>query len=638
MNSHSITWTPEQLEVIDAERSARQLVQAGPGTGKTAVACARVANLIEKQNVLPHEIFLISFTNAAIHELRNRIKSYLSDPDLASGLRITTLDSFAASLQSGFVPGAIFSGGFTQSIKSTSDLIFSNPDALEYIKNVQHLIVDEAQDISGVRTELLLNFIFKFEQSTGVTVFYDSAQAIYGFAGDGEESFPGVTLPLGIIDFNKKLQLNFTENVLGDIHRTTDEKLIKLFNHGRLSLNSSQGNASDIYTGTRAIIESQKHLEAGGFEELLASKIDLDDALILFRSRVETLNSAASMGNMQRRVRLPGMTAPLEPWIARVLFDWGSDPEDNWDGIHIEKQEFLELFPKRVPKEEYDANFAWELLQKHAGVDLNRVALRTLLEKLSRPNPPLDFCMPEYGHGGPIFSTIHRAKGREAEDVYLYMPKMFSMENKSHEEILEEARVLFVGATRAKFSLGIGKPRSYLPRGTTPSGRAFAVMSREGRMVRFEIGRKMDINVIFLVGQNYVGSNAVYELQRFIWKSRKTVIPLNAYTLESSGTYRYEVKIDASYSEYAGKRLCWFDDNLTKDLWAIARYLKPEGGLKVPEYFLNFHSLGAYTIVIPPDSIDLKKLHAPWNKTGLALAPLLSGFPVTMFPFARRKK
>ena len=291
---NSITLTPEQLEVINAERSARQLVQAGPGTGKTAVACARVANLIENQNVLPHEIFLISFTNAAIHELRNRIKSFLLEPELASGLRITTLDSFAASLLSGFIPGAIFSGDFTQSIKSTSDLIFSSADALEYIKNVQHLIVDEAQDISGVRTELLLNFIFKFEKTTGITIFYDSAQAIYGFAGDGEESFPGVTLPLAVTDFNEKLHLNFTEKVLRDIHRTTDEKLIKLFNHGRLNLNSSQENASAIYANTRAIIESQKHLEAGGFEELLASKIDLEDALILFRSRVETLNSKTS--------------------------------------------------------------------------------------------------------------------------------------------------------------------------------------------------------------------------------------------------------------------------------------------------------------------------------------------------------
>ena len=237
------TWTSEQLDVIEVDRSGRQLVQAGPGTGKTAVACARVAQLIEKQNVLPHEIFLISFTNAAIHELRNRIRSYLSDPDLASGLRITTLDSFSASLQYGFVPDSTFSGDFTKSIQSTSDLIFSNIDAVEYIKGVQHLIVDEAQDISGARTELLLNLIYKFEKTTGVTIFYDSAQAIYGFAGDGEESFPGVILPNAISEYNERLNMNFSEKVLVRIHRTDDEKLLNIFDHGRTSLNSSQVSA-----------------------------------------------------------------------------------------------------------------------------------------------------------------------------------------------------------------------------------------------------------------------------------------------------------------------------------------------------------------------------------------------------------
>jgi hypothetical protein len=638
INSYStLTWTPEQLKVINVDRSERQLVQAGPGTGKTAVACARVAHLIEIQNVLPHEIFLISFTNAAIHELRSRIRSYLSDPDLASGLRITTIDSFSASLQSGFVPDATFSGDFTQSIQSTSDLIFTNLEALEYIKNVQHLIVDEAQDISGARTELILNLIYKFEATTGVTVFYDSAQAIYGFAGDGEESFPGIILPKAISEYNESLSLNFSEKVLVKIHRTNDEKLLNLFDHGRISLNTSEASASDIYSETREIINSQKHLDVGSFDDLLQSGIDLTDALVLFRSRVETLSAASSMGIQKRRIRLPGMTVPLEPWIARALFDWGSDPEDKWDGVHIEKEQFLELFPRRIPKEEFDAYYAWELLLRHAGVDQNRVSLRTLLEKLSRQNPPLDFCMPEFGHGGPIFSTIHRAKGREAEEVFLYMPKIFSMENKSSNQILEEARVLFVGATRAKSSLGIGKPRSFLPRFTAPSGRAFAVTNRQGRMARFEIGRKLDLNATFIVGKNYVGYNEVDELHRFLWKSRNTVVPLNAYTVESNGTYRYEVKVDASHSEYTGKRVCWFDNHLTSDLWAMARELQPGGGLKVPEYFLNFHSLGTSTIVVPPNSIDLKKLHHPWSQNGLALAPMLSGFPMTMFPFARRK-
>ena len=634
---NEMVWSREQLDVINADCSVRQLVQAGPGTGKTAVACARVAHLIESQSILPHEILLLSFTNAAIYELRNRIKSYLADPELASGIRITTLDSFAASLQSGFVPEVSFSGNFTESIKSTSELIFSNPDAMDYIRNIKHLIVDEAQDISGVRTELIMSFIFKFGPVTGITVFYDSAQAIYGFAGDGEESFPGVILPLAIADFNEELKMGFSDKTLVQIHRTKDENLIKLFDHGRTSLNNSESTASSVYTATRNIIEEQKHLAVGSFEELKDSNLVLDDSLVLFRSRVETLMAASILETQQRRVRLPGMATPLEPWIARVLHDWGTDPDDDWDGNHIEKAPFLDLFPRRVPIDEFDAAYAWELLLRHAGVDQERVSFRKLREKLSLPNPPLDFCMPEYGHGGPIFSTIHRAKGREARDIFLYMPKPVSMKTKPDDEILEEARVLFVGATRAKQSLALGTPNTYIPSGSAPSGRAFSVISKKSRLVRFELGRKLDMNPVFLVGQGYVGNYEVDELQRFLWKSRKTVVPLNAYTFAANGTYRYEVKVDESHEGYAGKRFFWFDDHLTKDLWAIAKYLDPSGALKVPEYFLNFFSLGATTVVVPPDSLDLKKLHHPWNKNGLALAPLISGFPQTQFPYRRRK-
>ena len=38
---------PEQRTVVELEDDAQFLVEAGPGTGKTAVACARVAYLIE---------------------------------------------------------------------------------------------------------------------------------------------------------------------------------------------------------------------------------------------------------------------------------------------------------------------------------------------------------------------------------------------------------------------------------------------------------------------------------------------------------------------------------------------------------------------------------------------------------------
>jgi hypothetical protein len=43
-----IEWDRSQREVIDAPPEDRLLVGAGPGTGKTAVACARVSQLIDQ--------------------------------------------------------------------------------------------------------------------------------------------------------------------------------------------------------------------------------------------------------------------------------------------------------------------------------------------------------------------------------------------------------------------------------------------------------------------------------------------------------------------------------------------------------------------------------------------------------------
>ena len=67
------TWTSEQLAVIQAPASARLVVDAGPGTGKTATLCARIAWLIETANLEPGEIWIISFTRTAVAEIRNRV-------------------------------------------------------------------------------------------------------------------------------------------------------------------------------------------------------------------------------------------------------------------------------------------------------------------------------------------------------------------------------------------------------------------------------------------------------------------------------------------------------------------------------------------------------------------------------------
>src|SRR6266550_4467956 len=101
-NSHlTPDWDLEQLEVILDDPPAWQLVVAGPGAGKSAVACQRIAFLVD-EGVSPSRILLVSFTRTAIAEIRNRIVSYAVAGDRARSVRISTIDSHAWSLRVGF--------------------------------------------------------------------------------------------------------------------------------------------------------------------------------------------------------------------------------------------------------------------------------------------------------------------------------------------------------------------------------------------------------------------------------------------------------------------------------------------------------------------------------------------------------
>ena len=95
-------WTKEQLEVIRSAKDRKLTVDAGPGTGKTAVLCARIAYLIEDESVNPSDIWVVSFTRTAVAELRDRISKYLKDPQKVFGIRIATIDSHAWSVNLGF--------------------------------------------------------------------------------------------------------------------------------------------------------------------------------------------------------------------------------------------------------------------------------------------------------------------------------------------------------------------------------------------------------------------------------------------------------------------------------------------------------------------------------------------------------
>ena len=82
----------EQIKIILTDED-NQMVIAGAGSGKTTTITAKVNYLIEKKNIKDEEILIISFTNKAVNELRERINK-----DFKHNVKIQTFHKFGYNI------------------------------------------------------------------------------------------------------------------------------------------------------------------------------------------------------------------------------------------------------------------------------------------------------------------------------------------------------------------------------------------------------------------------------------------------------------------------------------------------------------------------------------------------------------
>ncbi|MDO4978166.1 MAG: ATP-dependent helicase [Eubacteriales bacterium] len=90
-----IAYSEEQKRIIDA-RDGKYCVVAAPGSGKTECICERVACMI-KEGTDPDSILLITFTNAAAKEMKERVKRKCLEKGiiLRSSIHAVTFHAFA---------------------------------------------------------------------------------------------------------------------------------------------------------------------------------------------------------------------------------------------------------------------------------------------------------------------------------------------------------------------------------------------------------------------------------------------------------------------------------------------------------------------------------------------------------------
>ena len=632
-------WDLEQLEVILDDPGSWQLVIAGPGAGKSAVACQRIASLVD-DGVQASRILLVSFTRTAVAELRDRIVSYAVAGDRARAVRISTIDSHAWSLRVGFEGEPLLESmdgsSYDVSISSAANLFRSqDPELLDFMSRVEHLIIDEAQDVVGIRAALVVEMLRSLSEECGVTILADPAQAIYGFTSDDREDGSHQTSLLQQLETDSPRPL--VERQLRQIHRIQNQNLLDVFRRTRDEVEQPGGADGRVDRVVSVIRETAlENLGETSYERMAQhlTSHENESLLVLFRRRVDVLlaSSFCSGSEVQHRLRMSGVPTVVRPWIGWLFAEF--------DKALITHQEFKELWEQRLgvssaPFEGEEKESAWALLrQLAAGERDNVVDLVQLRRVASRSRPPVEICSPDLGTKGPILGTIHASKGREADTVALVLPPQHRSQSDSQAEELEEGRVYYVGATRARESLVTarngGSRASYLD-----SGRVYRLLSTRGNgtpRVQLEVGREGDTHRLAHLGWSRAG-----EIQRILAESAHQSLNLKGVSRpDQDFKFSLVLKRQTSTGATVEVDIGQMGEAFHHDLSEVWSRVDTDSSFRPGDTIDHLYLVGATTVALS-DS-ELSAVHPPYNISGFALSPVVKGFTLVRFPYRKRRR
>jgi DNA helicase II / ATP-dependent DNA helicase PcrA len=640
--------TDAQRAVAYAPHSARVLVEAGPGTGKTETVAHRLVNLIE-QGLQPAEILVLSFSRNAVKTLCGRIERMHVDPschveDLRY-LSVRTFDSWTFRMlrQLNFQPGDLLRRTYDQNIHELIQQLNSDNrnKVKDLLQRVRHIVVDEFQDLSGVRGALVIEILEMLaprgRSGAGFTVLGDPAQAIYGFALEkGREEYSALTSGALVQQLRKNYDEDVAVSSLGDNFRAKGNLASVMANLRKLLLRRASGKTKfrSMVAITERIPEIEGELTPG---VLLRSEIG--SAAVLTSTNGEAIRIAQKLleandgvSGVPVHLHTRSQATAVPAWLGATLGPMQSDslPRSQFRKIYrhlYEGDGERRVRALGVPTEEV----AWQLLARatnvtHDSTSLDLGVLRSRLEWT-------DLLPDDEGirKSGIHVMTIHQSKGMEFDAVAVVTDSLASKELQSEPEHVEAANVIFVGMTRAAkrlFRIGEGHTYGPLKPWSFGNDRTRWYSWRRGWM-NIEAGIRGDVDAVGFVDRRVFNEDGVSASDETVGACQH-FLAHNAAALRGrkvmlckwkaqGAVNRYTYRIHLQQEDRAGPVLGVMTDQLTLDLLSLLW----NRGYGLPSRIFNLRIADVVTLGAErelPDSVAM-----PWAKSRLWLGVTICG-------------
>lgn len=279
------------------------------------------------------------------------------------------------------------------------------------------VIIDEAQDVSHVQRAMLRKFL----ADDGVLIAVgDSRQAIYGFRGADSESLANIrkefscdVLPLSVTYRCPKAVVALAKQYCPELEcpDTAPEGVVRTLSDGDLDPSTLDGSAMVLCRNVAPMISGAYAMIAQRIPVSVPGR-DIGTGLINLVKKVAG----------KRSQEINDFTDALDRWAEREAEKARQRGQDNLlASIEDKRESILAVISATEPK--------------------NTPELITEIQSLFEAKP---------AKGVVVFSTVHRAKGLEAQRVYILEPGLMPSKYARQEWQMEQERnLMYVAYTRA---------------------------------------------------------------------------------------------------------------------------------------------------------------------------------------------
>ena len=430
--------SPRQLSIINDKDTKYMVVAAGPGSGKTKVLVHKLASLLLMEDIKHEQLLMLTFSRAAATEFKKRLLSLIGN--VANFIEIKTFHSYCFDLL-GKVGNLEKSDKIIQ--KTVEKIKNKEVETSRITKTV--LVIDEAQDMNADEFGLISALMEQNEEMRVIAVG-DDDQNIFEFRGSDSKYFEDFIAKNNAVKHeltenyrSKNNLVEFTNQFVAQISHRLKQEPIRAIQpeNGKIKMVCYQNNnlinplTNDILStdlvGTTCVLTrtNDEALQITGL--LLKNKI---------QAKLIQSNDGFNLYNLLE----------IRHFLDLLNLDEGVYiiNDDVWTKA---KKEFKSKF-QNSSKYEICENLIADFEKTNP-----KYKYKSDLEVFIRESKLEDFT--NYSGDTIFVSTIHKAKGKEFDNVFLMLENYSTNTD-------ENKRLLYVAMTRAKRNLTIHLNSSFL--------------------------------------------------------------------------------------------------------------------------------------------------------------------------------